>query len=51
MSPTVDRALGYPLFAAGAVSLVAGLALSSYWPLALGLAAMAYGALRFTAHW
>lgn len=51
MNDAAAKLLGYPLFAAGAAALVAGLALGSYWPLALGLVAMAMGALRFTRSW
>ena len=51
MRETLSTLLGYPLFGAGGLALLAGLANASYWPLALGVMAMAYGALRFTERW
>lgn len=51
MEGTPQRSIGLPLFAVGAVVLIVGLILSSYWPMALGLAGMAYGALRWSETW
>lgn len=45
---TWTKLLGWPLFGAGGLSLAAGLGTSAYWPMALGLVAMAIGALRAT---
>lgn len=43
--------LGYPLFGIGIVSLFTGIHLNAYWPMVLGLFAMAYGSLKFTDQW
>jgi hypothetical protein len=48
---TFTRLLGYPLFAVGVLSLIAGIATNFYWGMLLGLLAMAYGSLKFTDHW
>lgn len=47
----LQKLLGYPLFAVGALGLVAGIATNFYWAMLLGLLAMAYGALKFTDQW
>ena len=51
MDGTPQRSIGLPLFAVGALVLIAGLGFSSYWPMALGLGLMAYGALRWSESW
>lgn len=47
----IQSKLGYPLFGAGLVSLVAGIHFNAYWPMVLGLFALAYGSLKFTDQW